>query len=78
MTSTQMWASWISGELNVKLRAKLHTVGRRLERKEDSTDVVLFDEVIAPHSVQTQAKGGSEAQKLNRKTFTLNKWAGFA
>lgn len=40
--------------------------------------MVLFDEVIAAHSVRTQAHGDSEAQKLNRKTFTLNKWAGFA
>jgi len=47
VTSTQMWASWI---------------GRRINRsKEDSTDVILFDEVIA--------------QKLNRKTFMFNKTA---
>eukprot|EP00435_Cladocopium_sp_Y103_P051673 s2045_g16.t1 len=47
VTSTQMWASWISRRIN--------------RSKEDSTDVILFDEVIA--------------QKLNRKTFMFNKTA---
>ena len=52
LTSTQMWASWISTELGFRAERRRCrdwrscSAGRRLLSGEDSKDIVLFDEVI--------------------------------